>query len=262
MHGNGVTHRDLKPSNILIADGHPKITDFGFCDIAGSAKPKMFYNVGSPSYMSPEAYMDNIYGEKSDVWAAGGILYEMLVGSTIDKGKKNITELYEYLKAGRQFVPNGISPFSKTTLTECFKYDSRKRSNFHALEILLDNALGPMQQQQISTVHQSNIVSPQQHTSIAQSQLPPSAIHSPGMMIESPPSMIQSPPQQPLTQKPLRTSAPNPVIQPNMYPMQPQAQISLLRSPINSPTSPRQMVNAVGNPNLNPSQYQPLVQNS
>jgi serine/threonine protein kinase len=166
MHGNGVTHRDLKPSNILIADGHPKITDFGFCDIAGSAKPKMFYNVGSPSYMSPEAYMDNIYGEKSDVWAAGGILYEMLVGSTIDKGKKNITELYEYLKAGRQFVPNGISPFSKTTLTECFKYDSRKRSNFHALEILLDNALGPMQQQQISTVHQSNIVSPQQHRSV------------------------------------------------------------------------------------------------
>jgi serine/threonine protein kinase len=62
MHASGVTHRDLKPSNILMVDNHPKITDFGFCDIAGSVKPKMFYNVGSPSYMSPEAYMDNVYG--------------------------------------------------------------------------------------------------------------------------------------------------------------------------------------------------------
>jgi serine/threonine protein kinase len=109
MHGNGVTHRDLKPSNILIADGHPKITDFGFCDIAGSAKPKMFYNVGSPSYMSPEAYMDNIYGEKSDVWAAGGILYEMLVGSTIDKGKKDNLYLMVFHPSPRPPLQNVLS---------------------------------------------------------------------------------------------------------------------------------------------------------
>ena len=48
--------------------------------------------------MSPEAYMDNMYGEKSDVWAIGCILYEMLLGSTIDTGRK-ITDLYNYLKA-------------------------------------------------------------------------------------------------------------------------------------------------------------------
>ena len=100
MFCNGVTHRDLKPSNILMVEGCPKITDFGFCDIAGKPKPRMFYNVGSPSYMSPEAYMDNMYGEKSDVWAIGCILYEMLLGSTIDTGRK-ITDLYNYLKAGR-----------------------------------------------------------------------------------------------------------------------------------------------------------------
>lgn len=40
----------------------PKITDFGYCEIEGYLpKPKMFYNVGSPSYMSPEAITKNIY---------------------------------------------------------------------------------------------------------------------------------------------------------------------------------------------------------
>lgn len=81
-------HCDLKPSNILMVRGVPKITDFGFCEINGSVRPKMFYNVGSPSYMAPEAYMDNVYSDKSDVWAIGMIFYEMLIGKTMDTGRK------------------------------------------------------------------------------------------------------------------------------------------------------------------------------
>lgn len=45
----------------------------------------MFYNVGSPAYMSPESYRDNQYSAKSDIWSIGIILYEMLVGDTPDK---------------------------------------------------------------------------------------------------------------------------------------------------------------------------------
>ena len=47
----------------------------------------MFYNVGSPRYMSPEAYQDNIYSEKSDIWGIGVTFYEMVTGTTFDKGK-------------------------------------------------------------------------------------------------------------------------------------------------------------------------------
>ena len=47
----------------------------------------MFYNVGSPRYMSPEAYTSNKYSEKSDIWALGIIFYEMLTGTNFDKGK-------------------------------------------------------------------------------------------------------------------------------------------------------------------------------
>jgi serine/threonine protein kinase len=49
-------------------------------------KPQGYYNVGSPKYMAPEAYEDNIYSEKSDIWALGVILYEMSVGKTCDEG--------------------------------------------------------------------------------------------------------------------------------------------------------------------------------
>lgn len=53
-----------------------KIIDFGYCQVDKvKNKPKMFYNVGSPRYMSPEAYKENVYSEKSDVWSIGIIFY-------------------------------------------------------------------------------------------------------------------------------------------------------------------------------------------
>lgn len=57
----------------------------------------MFYNVGSPRYMSPEAYTSNAYSEKSDMWAIGIIFYEMLTGTNFDKGK-NIVETFKLIK--------------------------------------------------------------------------------------------------------------------------------------------------------------------
>lgn len=45
----------------------------------------MKYNVGSPAYMSPEAYLKNYYTHKSDVWALGIIFHEMLTSKVLDE---------------------------------------------------------------------------------------------------------------------------------------------------------------------------------
>ena len=49
-----IVHRDLKTANIFMTSTGARIADFGFCEfINETKKPQMFYNVGSPAYMSP-----------------------------------------------------------------------------------------------------------------------------------------------------------------------------------------------------------------
>jgi serine/threonine protein kinase len=137
FHERGVVHRDLKPSNILMKAGVPKVSDFGYCEITGGKKPRVYYNVGSPSYMPPEAYIKNYYSEKSDVWGVGMIYYEMLKGSTLDKGKE-VSETYNFIRTGGRFVPPGVSPQSERILLECIKFDFNKRISFKDLDRLVN----------------------------------------------------------------------------------------------------------------------------
>jgi serine/threonine protein kinase len=81
-----IVHRDMKTANIFLTATGARIADFGFCDFVNETKkPPEFYNVGSPAYMSPEIYRENIYSSKSDIWGIGIILFEMLTGDTPDK---------------------------------------------------------------------------------------------------------------------------------------------------------------------------------
>ena len=72
-----ILHRDLKNENILLReDSSPVIIDLGYSEfIDYPFKPKTSYNVGSPAYMSPEAYNHNEYSVKSDIWSLGIMLY-------------------------------------------------------------------------------------------------------------------------------------------------------------------------------------------
>lgn len=84
MHCLGVVHRDLKPENILIGkDGHIKIIDFGIASLEGSRRltfGKLSQVMGSPDYISPEQIRNKRGDARSDLYAAGAILYEMLTG--------------------------------------------------------------------------------------------------------------------------------------------------------------------------------------
>lgn len=83
-HEKDIIHRDLKPANILLtSDGVPKISDFGLArDLKeDSYLTKTGAMVGSPAYMSPEQVEGKTGDKRSDVYALGVILFEMLVGS-------------------------------------------------------------------------------------------------------------------------------------------------------------------------------------
>jgi len=84
-HSRGVIHRDIKPENILLESGHAVVADFGIAravDAAGGAQlTETGLAIGTPTYMSPEqASGDPGVDARTDVYALGCVLYEMLVG--------------------------------------------------------------------------------------------------------------------------------------------------------------------------------------
>ncbi len=85
-HRHGVIHRDIKPENILLHDGRAMVADFGIALAAarsegGSRMTETGMSLGTPYYMSPEQAMgEREITAKSDVYALGCVLYEMLTG--------------------------------------------------------------------------------------------------------------------------------------------------------------------------------------
>jgi Tol biopolymer transport system component/tRNA A-37 threonylcarbamoyl transferase component Bud32 len=83
-HRHGVIHRDIKPENILLHDGSALVADFGIALAVSSAGTRMTetgMSLGTPHYMSPEQAMgERELGPRSDVYALGCVLYEMLLG--------------------------------------------------------------------------------------------------------------------------------------------------------------------------------------
>jgi predicted Ser/Thr protein kinase len=82
-HRRGVVHQDIKPANILIdADGHPRLIDFGLARLRHAWGDDPEGSGGTPAYMAPEQARgeDERVGPRSDVFALGAVLYDLLVG--------------------------------------------------------------------------------------------------------------------------------------------------------------------------------------
>ena len=119
-HEHGIIHRDLKPENILLQSGEPVVADFGIAlavsKAGGQRVTQTGLSLGTPQYMSPEqATGDRTLDARSDIYAMGAVLYEMLAGEPPFTGAtvqaiiaKVITERPRSLRSARDTVPEPL----------------------------------------------------------------------------------------------------------------------------------------------------------
>jgi len=95
-HRRGIVHRDIKPANVLLGDGgQVKITDFGVARLPDSDLTQSDQFVGSPGFMSPEQLKGGTADGRSDLFAVGVILYQLLTGRSPFEGESVSEVLYK-----------------------------------------------------------------------------------------------------------------------------------------------------------------------
>jgi serine/threonine protein kinase/Tol biopolymer transport system component len=143
-HEKGIIHRDLKPANIKITrDGIVKVLDFGLAkvwdsgrqsDVVGS--PKLTDTdlgeraaLGTPAYMGPEQARGQSLDTRTDIWAFGCVLYEMLTGRPAFAGETISDTLAAVLDRQPDLtaLPAGVPPPIRRLLRRCFEKDRARR---------------------------------------------------------------------------------------------------------------------------------------
>src|SRR5262245_16226534 len=161
-HEQGIIHRDLKPANIkLRPDGTVKVLDFGLAkaldrgvaaiDAAQSptiTSPALMTGVGvllgTAAYMSPEQAKGKPADKRSDIWAFGCVLYEMLTGQPAFEGESAAEILGAVLKTEPDWkrLPANVPPSVRTLLRLCLQKNPRnRRSDASDVRIDIEQAL-------------------------------------------------------------------------------------------------------------------------
>jgi serine/threonine protein kinase/beta-lactam-binding protein with PASTA domain len=98
-HEAGMAHRDVKPENVLITDAHAvKVADFGLARLhAGASQTKSGMIIGTAAYLAPEQVSGGVTDARTDVYAAGVMLFELLTGLQPHTGDTPLAVAYKHV---------------------------------------------------------------------------------------------------------------------------------------------------------------------
>src|SRR5262249_34698755 len=140
-HEKGIVHRDLKPANIKITpQGVVKVLDFGLAKPNGGSGPQEAPTisandtreglmVGTAAYMSPEQSRGQAVDKRTDIWAFGCVLYEMLTGMVAFRGETISDTLAVILEREPDWdaLPASVPPTIGRLLRRCLEKDQKRR---------------------------------------------------------------------------------------------------------------------------------------
>jgi Tol biopolymer transport system component/predicted Ser/Thr protein kinase len=158
-HEQGIIHRDLKPSNIkLRPDGTVKVLDFGLAKVAApdradagpavstAGRTQLGFAVGTPAYMSPEQARGLAVDKRTDIWAFGCVLFEMLTGRPPFKGE-DVSALFAAILSHEpdwQLLPHETA-LANHIVRRCLEKDPKRRlRDIGEARLALDDAIVPL----------------------------------------------------------------------------------------------------------------------
>jgi TolB-like protein len=128
-HRQGVVHRDIKPENILLAEQQVLVADFGVAKALDDASTEQLTStglaLGTPAYMSPEQASAMPVDARSDIYALGCVLYEMLAGEPPFTGRtaqaivaKRLSQPVPHVRSIRDTVPEALDRVVEVALAK------------------------------------------------------------------------------------------------------------------------------------------------
>ena len=159
-HAAGIIHRDLKPSNILIdQQGLPRVMDFGIAARIEAPGEDVEAFMGTPSYMAPEYVARRESSERSDVFAAGLVLFELLTGQRAVRGS-SAQEVMERIANDDIKLPTGIElddPLASILYTAIARTPELRFASVSAMREALAHYLEPEEAMPSADAKQSTI---------------------------------------------------------------------------------------------------------